>query len=146
MTTMNSDKTYFCWVMITQSQDVPGEWVAHNLAFDVVSQGTSIQHALEMVGEASYMVVEDDLEHGRDPQSRQAPDECFDEMFKLTSEGQQIQLRDVLTAEGQKTVRALAVQMAMRVQQLRQGVVSGEGFDVPMAVLPKASGAPELRC
>ncbi len=143
---MNNDKSYFCWVMITQSKDVPGEWVAHNLAFDVVTQGTSIQHALEMIGEASYMVVEDDLEHGRDPQSRQAPDECFDEMFKLTSDGQRIQLSDVLTPEGQKSVRALVIQMALRFQHQRLRVTAGEGFDVPLAMMPKAGGSPALRC
>lgn len=61
--------------MIAPADDVPGQWVGHCLDLDIVSAGTSPEHALEMVTEAVNECIEDDLAHGRDPFARRpAPD------------------------------------------------------------------------
>jgi predicted RNase H-like HicB family nuclease len=63
--------------LIERAEDVPGEWVAHCLDFDVVMQGSSLRHAFDAVKEAVEMVVIDDLERGADPRARRAPDEYW---------------------------------------------------------------------
>jgi len=71
------------WVVFRPSQQIRGVWIAHALEFDVVTQGTSLAHAIQMVQEAIAMVVADDLKHGRDPYSRRAPDKYWDELREL---------------------------------------------------------------
>ena len=63
------------WVLVTKSKQVPGQWVAHCLTWDIVTQGNSIEHALEMVGEAVRTCVVDDLTNGLDPRGRNCADE-----------------------------------------------------------------------
>ena len=74
-------RIYNAWVFVRPADDVAGQWVAHCLEFDVVTQGNSLAHALEMVVEAVSMVVADDLDAGRDPLARRAPPPCWDEMW-----------------------------------------------------------------
>ena len=50
-------RTFSCWALIYPSLDVEGEWVAHCLDFDIVSQGTSPGHAGTMIREACGIVV-----------------------------------------------------------------------------------------
>lgn len=64
------------WALIQPAETIPGEWVAHCLHLDVVSQGRSIEHALDMLREALEMIVSDDIAQGLDPLDRhKAPDE-----------------------------------------------------------------------
>ena len=66
-------------VLVRPAHDVPGQWVAHCLNIDVMSQGDSIAHAFEMAREAVLMAVVDDLAHDRDPRTRPpAPQEAWD--------------------------------------------------------------------
>jgi hypothetical protein len=75
-------------VLVTPAQDLPGQWVAHCLNIDIVTQGDSIQHALAMAREAVLMVVRDDLIRGRDPlQRRPAPEECWEPLIALHRHG-----------------------------------------------------------
>ena len=39
-------------VLIYESADLPGQWVAHDLLTDTVTQGNSRSHAISMLGEA----------------------------------------------------------------------------------------------
>lgn len=64
--------------VVTPSESIPGQWIGHCLTIDVVTQGTSIAHAFEMLEEAVLLSVEDDLGRGLDPLTRpQAPPECW---------------------------------------------------------------------
>ncbi len=65
------------WIVIERAEDVPGEWVAHCLDFDVVMQGRDPRHALEMAKESVEMIVVDDLAAGHDPRRRRAPEEYW---------------------------------------------------------------------
>jgi predicted RNase H-like HicB family nuclease len=69
-------------VVFFPAPDVPGEWVAHCLPIDVVSQGHSLEHAGEMIQEAVALCVLMDAKDGVDPLvvRRPAPPEYW-EMF-----------------------------------------------------------------
>ena len=53
-------------VLACKSKQVDGQWVGHCLDLDLVTQGNSAHHVLDMVLDALAMVIEDDLAHGRD--------------------------------------------------------------------------------
>jgi predicted RNase H-like HicB family nuclease len=63
------------WVVVIPTDDVPGEWLAHCLDLNVMSQGRSLSHALDMVIEAVDLVLEEDRKAGLDPFDRTAPPE-----------------------------------------------------------------------
>lgn len=46
-------------VSVHPCPDVPGQWIAHDFERDIVTQGNSKEHALEMLEEAVHMVDED---------------------------------------------------------------------------------------
>lgn len=75
------------WVIAKPAEDVPGEWVAHCLEVDVVSQGRSLNHSFAMVAEAVAMVVTEDLAAGRQPTDRRAPEEFWRELWNLANTG-----------------------------------------------------------
>lgn len=78
------------WITIRRAQDLPGEWIAHCLDFDVVMQGRDPQHAFEMVKEGVGMVVIDDLEAGRDPRKRRAPEEYWEQLSAIMDKAEQV--------------------------------------------------------
>lgn len=80
-------RTLNCWVLIHRAEDLPSVWVAHCLDFDVVSQGDSPLHALDMVIEAVVMVACDDLNDNREPLLRRAPEEEWERLFAVTRHG-----------------------------------------------------------
>ena len=80
-------KVYDLWVMIEPAHDVPGQWVAHCLSLDVVTQGNSAKHAFQMVVEAVTMTLADDLCHDVDPLARRAPEEFWTELDELRKKG-----------------------------------------------------------
>jgi predicted RNase H-like HicB family nuclease len=69
-------------VVLWPAEDIPGQWLAHCLELDVVSQGNSLPHALEMVKEAVGDVLVSDLQRGLDPGRRRAPQEEWDHMWE----------------------------------------------------------------
>lgn len=106
------DRVYNVWVLAHPCQDVPGQWVAHCLEFDVVSQGNSLEHAMRMVGEACALVVVDDLTKGKDPLARRAPEKCFDEMFEALQTGNRVPM-DIALADSTGKY-SYAIQMELR--------------------------------
>ena len=84
-------RVYDCWVILESAEDIPGEWIAHCLNFDLVTQGRSPLHALEMAIEACNMVVIDDLNAGRDPIERAAPHEDWTLLEKIVKEGRLVE-------------------------------------------------------
>ena len=67
-------------LLVKPAEDVTGQWVGHCLELDILSVGTSPEHAIAMTREAVSECVADDLRSGRDPFARRpAPDESFEE-------------------------------------------------------------------
>lgn len=56
-------------VLIAPAHDVPGQWLAHCLELDVVSQGNSAPHALDMIAEAIELLAESNVKAGKPPLS-----------------------------------------------------------------------------
>lgn len=82
-----NQRAYNTWVLFFRAPDVPGQWVAHCLDFDVVTQGNSLAHAAEMIVEAVGIVAGEDLKRGRDPLLHQAPEECWTLLWQVTRLG-----------------------------------------------------------
>ncbi|MFC1642845.1 type II toxin-antitoxin system HicB family antitoxin [Myxococcota bacterium] len=76
-------------VVIFPAPDVPGEWVAHCLPIDVVSQGSSVGHAVEMIQEAVALCMLSDAQEGLDPLAvrRPAPRECWEMFDQMNTRG-----------------------------------------------------------
>lgn len=75
-------------VLVTPAESVKGEWIAHVLDLDLITQGKSIEHALSMAAEAVCLVVADDLEYGLDPLTREkAPSECWELASRVRQHG-----------------------------------------------------------
>lgn len=62
-------------VVIARAEDLPGQWVAHCLDFDIISHGATVEEAARMVIEATKMTIEDDARAGLDPTTRRAPED-----------------------------------------------------------------------
>jgi predicted RNase H-like HicB family nuclease len=92
---MIEQRVYNAWVIVCPAPDVDGQWVAHCLDFDVVTQGNSFEHAIELAGEAVALVLTDDLNANRDPHSRQAPPECWEPLWKLIKSGRKTSLSEI---------------------------------------------------
>jgi predicted RNase H-like HicB family nuclease len=79
-------------VLVTPSEQLAGQWVAHCLNLDVVTQGNSIEHAFEMAQEAILMAIADDLAEGLDPMERQpAPQSCWDFFVHVVQRGRPLE-------------------------------------------------------
>lgn len=78
---------FYCWAILEPAEDLPGQWVAHCLDFDVVTYGNSLEHSLKMLLEATAMVICDDLERGADPSERRAPEEYWQRLSHILMEG-----------------------------------------------------------
>lgn len=101
------------WVMVRPAESVAGQWIAHCLDFDVVTQGDSLEHALAMVHEAAVMVALDDLNSGRDPLDRRAPESSFGELYCLFERGEKQTYAEVLVAAGEGRLVCFATQFEL---------------------------------
>lgn len=70
---------YNFWMIVKRSLDLPGQWIAHCLDVDVVSQGNSFEQAFRMGFEAVAMVIAEDLRAGDEPLARRAPPQVWDD-------------------------------------------------------------------
>ncbi len=86
MSTSAETCTFVLTFVVKPSEEIPDRWVGHCLELDVVSEGSSYAHALEMALEAAGMVVKDDLQNGRDPFERRAPKEFWRDPRLIASE------------------------------------------------------------
>lgn len=84
-----------CWTIIQPADEIPGVWTAHCLELDVVTQGDSPEHALEMAQEAACMVLFDDLVRGEEPTARRAPDEEWERLTRILHEGKRVRMDQV---------------------------------------------------
>jgi predicted RNase H-like HicB family nuclease len=112
-------RVYTAWAIVQPAPDLPGQWVAHCLEFDVVSQGNSMMEALEMVFEATQAVICDDLNDGRDPivARNTAPDEYRRLLKEILRDGEGAPLSDILAASANGEVAEAAIQLYMEFQR-----------------------------
>ena len=68
----------FLVCVLTPCKDIPGEWLAHCLTTDIITQGAGLQQACEALGEALQLCAGDDADNGRDFYDRKpAPTEYW---------------------------------------------------------------------
>jgi predicted RNase H-like HicB family nuclease len=114
-TSRQHERLYNFWVLVRPAEDVPGQWLAHCLETDVVTQGNSIEHVLEMIAEAAQMVVAEDIASGRDPYERRAPQEYWDELYELLRNAEYTDLSRI-TQRDPASISLLAAQIVVRAQ------------------------------
>ena len=90
-------RVYQFWVKFWPAPDLPGQWIAHCLDFDVVTQGNSLPHVMNMVLEAVGMTICDDLDDGRDPSERRAPAEFWEDMYSGVASSTPHRLSDIVS-------------------------------------------------
>lgn len=105
---MKTRRVHHLWALFRPSADVPGEWIAHCLDLDVVTQGRSLQHSIEMLLEAVVITVEADVNAGLDPFRRgdRTPKENRSELAQLLYEGS---LDPLATIEATEDVSLVAL-------------------------------------
>ena len=101
-------------VLIHREPGLEGPWVSHCLNWDLVSQGDSPAHALEMIAEAIGLVIVEDSKEGLDPNDRSpAPDDLWKLFANTQQHGTRISPADVdtLAAQSGETVIAAVLYM-----------------------------------
>jgi predicted RNase H-like HicB family nuclease len=83
-------RLFEAWLVVRRADDLPGEWVAHCLDFDIFAQGNSLTHAVEAAHEAIGLVLADDLGAKRDPNDRRAPQSFWDDLYDTIAQSQPI--------------------------------------------------------
>lgn len=83
-------------ILIRQEAGLEGQWVAHCLNLDLVSQGNSPSDAVRMILEATSIAVIDDMKAGLDPAGRSpAPKDLWDLFARTQQSGTRIAAADV---------------------------------------------------
>jgi predicted RNase H-like HicB family nuclease len=136
-------RSYNVWILARPAPDVPGEWVAHCLDFDVMSQGNSLEHALHMVREAAILVAVEELNAGREPTARRAPEESFQELRGLLERGAKVPLRDAETPSAGSRVTLCATQFELRFERIDS---SCEMVPLSVPPFPVAFTSQQLAC
>jgi predicted RNase H-like HicB family nuclease len=126
----HDERRYNVWVVIRPAPDLPGQWVAHCLDIDVMSQGDSIHHALLMAYEATNIVALDELNKGRDPLARRAPPEFFGELYGLFERGEKLSPESLQKAEVEGRIVVFATQLELRFE----GRAAGEEEAAPRSM------------
>jgi predicted RNase H-like HicB family nuclease len=116
---MSSRRRFSCWAIIQPAEDIPGQWVAHCLDFDVVTFGSSVEQALKLLHDATAMTISDDLNRGADPADRQAPQELWTPLYRIIREGERFdtvaEVSDSIVGEAARPI--IAVQLAIEVHR-----------------------------
>jgi hypothetical protein len=128
-------RSFNMWVVVKPADDLPDQWVAHCLDLDVVTQGTSFKHAMDMVFEAASMVVVDELVAGRDPLARRAPVEDWNDLYRIMREGHPVPMQQLERGVDRAYVRAVASQVVLSVTPKAVDHLCGiqPTFEVPFA-------------
>lgn len=82
------------WVLFDVAPDVPGLWTAHCLDWDLVTQGTSLAHAVAMMVELLALTVTEDVLDGR--HRDRAPTEDWQTLERVLAEGAPLDLGTAL--------------------------------------------------
>lgn len=103
------------WILFWPSEDIPGQWVAHCLNLDIISQGNSLAHAREMIFEAVALSLTDDLVASRNPMERpSAPPEYWEKLNHVLRRGKNIKFSEILP--GQKVIVATMMRLVIRIE------------------------------
>jgi hypothetical protein len=103
--TMNEPFTFS--YVARAAPDVPGQWIAHCLDLDIVTQGESFKEAMMSICEAVDMALEEGAPEGYS----RAP-EKFWELFKRISEtGERAEMEDLFAREASKMAHTVVVGM-----------------------------------
>ena len=70
------------WAVMHKSE-IQGVWVGHALDFDIVSQGYTLYHAMEVLREVVQWVIKSDEAAGFNSHDRKAPFRYWNELFDL---------------------------------------------------------------
>ena len=110
--------------ILIEPSEIEGQWVSHCLEFDVISQGDSPSHALEMLQNALEICIREDLESGVRPDGRgPAPREAWDEFQSAFTPDEVVPYVDEKSAKemdeaGAAAPTRFAVKMAAKVEQM----------------------------
>lgn len=101
-------------VLIHREPHLDGQWVAHCLNWDLVSQGDSPAHAVKMIVEAIVLAIVEDSNEGLDPNDRSPAPEDLWKLFATTQQhGTRISPADVDTLAAQAGETVIAAVMYM---------------------------------
>jgi hypothetical protein len=78
------------WFIGRPSDDVPGDWEAHCLEFDLVGQGENLREALELSVEAAAIHIRESLRAQCDPYAARAPEEFWALRDNIISAGEKL--------------------------------------------------------
>jgi hypothetical protein len=82
---VTSIRSYSAWVLV--EIDDEGNWISYCPQFDTVSYGKNPLQAVESVCEAVGSVLEADLKQGLDPMDRKAPEEIWERLASVLTNG-----------------------------------------------------------
>lgn len=120
---MTETRLFSGWVYISRAEDLPGVWVAHCLDFNIVSQGDSPVHALEMVHEALTGTLVDDIARGFDPDKRRSETDPSDWalLLQLLKRASKIGVREMDELARVHTWTVFATQLSVAVLRPQTG-------------------------
>ena len=107
------------WILVKESEDISGTWIAHCLDIDVVSQGNSPMHAYKMGVEAAQLAMRWDLEDDLDPGKRkQAPKESWEDLLRLIEKNNQLDYEKALDSD----YSVIAIRVTIYLEKLAEGL------------------------
>lgn len=122
-------------VLIRREPDLEGQWVAHCLNWDLVSQGDSPAHAVKMIVEAIVLAIGEDSNDGLDPDDRPAAPQDLWKLFSSTQHnGTRISAADIDTLAERSGDTVIAA--VMYLEQIRTGDRSVRPGDALTAAPP----------
>lgn len=115
------------WVLVKPSVDLPGQWTAHCLDFDIVTQGESVEHAMAMIQEAVEICICDDLNAGCDPHDRgTTPEEDWAEWKAVLRRGKRLKFEELNDAAHAQRIACVVIQMHFVAAQHSSPVVDAQ--------------------
>jgi hypothetical protein len=78
------------WFIGCPSEDVPGDWEAHCLEFDLFAQGQSLHEALVLCAEAAGIHISESLREQRDPYATRAPESFWSLRDSIVDAGEKL--------------------------------------------------------
>lgn len=98
------------WVLVRPGAS-SGEWVAHCLDVDIISEGATIWKAVESVREAVAIVMDDEADNGLDLLRQRAPEEDWNTLFRVSCDGDLFLITSDQSDDETANVALLATQM-----------------------------------
>jgi predicted RNase H-like HicB family nuclease len=111
-------------ILIRREPGLEGQWVAHCLNWDLVSQGDSPAHAMRMIAEALVIAIVEDAKEGLDADDRPAaPAELWELFARTQQHGTRISPADVDTLAARPGEVFVASVLYLHQVHLAEGVM-----------------------